>query len=275
LTNEAITDIIIMKSQKGTEDMIISFTNQKGGVGKTTSAVNIAATIAALDKKVLLVDIDPQGNASTGVGFMDRSGLKSTYDVLTDNYPAENAIYSTEFKNLDVMPATIDLAGAELEIADRESRERILKRSLQPLKDKYDFIFIDCPPTLGLITINALVASDSIIIPLPCEFYALEGLVQLTNTLESIKAYHNPNLKTLGVLITMYNSRLNLTQSIMNDLRAHYGYLLFKTPVVRNVRLAEAPSYGTPILYLDKFSKGAQNYISVSKEILERIEDEE
>ena len=275
MTNEAITDIIIMKSQKGTEDMIISFTNQKGGVGKTTSAVNIAATIAALDKKVLLVDIDPQGNASTGVGFMDRSGLKSTYDVLTDNYPAENAIYSTEFKNLDVMPATIDLAGAELEIADRESRERILKRSLQPLKDKYDFIFIDCPPTLGLITINALVASDSIIIPLPCEFYALEGLVQLTNTLESIKAYHNPNLKTLGVLITMYNSRLNLTQSIMNDLRAHYGYLLFKTPVVRNVRLAEAPSYGTPILYLDKFSKGAQNYISVSKEILERIEDEE
>ena len=255
--------------------MIISFTNQKGGVGKTTSAVNIAATIAALDKKVLLVDIDPQGNASTGVGYMDRSGLRSSYHVLTENLPAEEAIYSTEFKNLDIMPATIDLAGAELEIANFEARERILKRALQPIKDKYDFIFIDCPPTLGLITINALVASDSIIIPLPCEFYALEGLVQLTNTLESIKSYHNPDLKTLGVLITMYNSRLNLTQSIMNDLRAHYGYLLFKTPVVRNVRLAEAPSYGTPILYLDKFSKGAQNYIAVSKEILERIEDGE
>lgn len=252
--------------------MIISFTNQKGGVGKTTSAVNIAATVAALDKKVLLIDLDPQGNASTGVGFMDRNGLKSSYDVITDSLPAERAIYTTEFKNLDIMPATMDLAGAELEIAGEQARERLLKRALQPIKDNYDYIFIDCPPALGLLTINALVASDGIIIPLMCEFYALEGLVQLTNTVESIKAYHNPDLDTIGVLITMYNSRLNITQSIMKDLRDHYGYLLFKQTIARNVRLAEAPSYGTPIIYLDKFSKGAQNYIAVAKELIERTE---
>ena len=252
--------------------MIISFTNQKGGVGKTTSAVNIAATIAALDKKVLLIDLDPQGNASTGVGFMDRNHLKSTYHIITESLSVNDAIYHTEFKNLDLIPATVDLAAAELEIKDFPARERILKAALSVIRDKYDYIFIDCPPTLGLLTINALIASDGIIIPCPCEFYALEGLVQLTNTVENIKEYHNPDLKLIGVLVTMYNSRLNLTQSIMNDLRGYFGNLIFKTPVVRNVRLAEAPSYGTPILYLDKFSKGAQNYISVAKEIIERIE---
>lgn len=252
--------------------MIISFTNQKGGVGKTTSAVNIAATIAALDKKVLLIDLDPQGNASTGVGLMDRNRLKSTYHIITEGLSVGDAIYHTEFKNLDLVPATPDLAAAELEIKDFPARERILKAALSVIRDNYDYIFIDCPPTLGLLTLNALVASEGIIIPCPCEFYALEGLVQLMNTVESVKEYHNPSLKTIGVLITMYNSRLNLTQSIMNDLRGYFGNLLFKTPVVRNVRLAEAPSYGTPILYLDKFSRGAQNYIAVSKEIVERIE---
>ena len=246
--------------------------NQKGGVGKTTTAVNVAATIAALDKKVLLVDIDPQGNASTGVGFMDRSSLNSSYSVITENLPITDAIYHTEFKNLDLVPSTIDLAGAELEIAEFPARERILKGALSVVKDRYDYIFIDCPPALGLLTINALTASDGLVIPCPCEFYALEGLVQLTNTVEHIKAYHNPNLELLGVLITMYNSRLNISQSIMNDLRGYFGNLLFKTTVVRNVRLAEAPSYGTPVLYLDKFSKGAQNYISVAKELIERVE---
>ena len=252
--------------------MIISFTNQKGGVGKTTTAVNVAATIAALDKKVLLVDIDPQGNASTGVGFMDRSGLNSSYSVITENLPITDAIYHTEFKNLDLVPSTIDLAGAELEIADLSARERILKGALSVVVDKYDYIFIDCPPALGLLTINALTASDGLIIPCPCEFYALEGLVQLTNTIEHIKEYNNPDLEILGVLVTMYNSRLNISQSIMKDLRGYFGNLLFKTTVVRNVRLAEAPSYGTPVLYLDKFSKGAQNYISVAKEVIERVE---
>ncbi len=252
--------------------MIISFTNQKGGVGKTTSAVNIAATIAALDKKVLLIDLDPQGNASTGVGFMDRNHLNSTYHIITENLSVSDAIYHTEFKNLDIIPATVDLAAAELEIKDFPARERILKAALSVIRDKYDYIFIDCSPTLGLLTINALVASDGIIIPCPCEFYALEGLVQLTNAVESIKEYHNPSLKLIGVLVTMYNSRLNLTQSIMRDLRGYFGNLIFKTPVVRNVRLTEAPSYGTPVLYLDKFSKGAQNYISVAKEIIERVE---
>lgn len=252
--------------------MIISFTNQKGGVGKTTSAVNIAATVASLDKKVLLVDFDPQGNASTGVGFMDRSNLRSTYDIITNALPADEAIQKTEFKNLDLIPSTIDLAGAELEIADLDSRERILKRALAAVKDKYDYIFIDCPPTLGLLTINALVASEGLIIPVQCEFYALEGLVQLTSTVESIKAYHNPDLQTVGILVTMFNSRLNITQSIMNELRGYYGNLLFKTNIVRNVRLAEAPSYGTPILYLDKFSKGAQSYMAVAKEVIARTE---
>ena len=254
--------------------MIISFTNQKGGVGKTTSAVNIAASVASLDKKVLLVDFDPQGNASTGVGFMDRSNLKSTYDIITNNLPIAEAIQKTEFKNLDLIPSAIDLAGAELEIADLPSRERILKRALTAVEDKYDYIFIDCPPTLGLLTINALVASEGLIIPVQCEFYALEGLVQLTNTVENIKAYHNPGLETLGILVTMFNSRLNITQSIMHELRNYYGNLLFKTNIVRNVRLAEAPSYGTPILYLDKFSKGAQNYMAVAKELISRTEKE-
>lgn len=254
--------------------MIISFTNQKGGVGKTTSAVNVAATIASLDKKVLLVDFDPQGNASTGVGFMDRSSLKSTYDIMTNGLPAEEAIQKTEFKNLDLIPSTIDLAGAELEIADLDARERILKRALTAISDKYDYIFIDCPPTLGLLTINALIASEGLIIPVQCEFYALEGLVQLTSTVENIKAYHNPGLKTVGILVTMFNSRLNITQSIMNELRSYYGNLLFKTNVVRNVRLAEAPSYGAPILYLDRFSKGAQCYMSVAKEVIARTEKE-
>lgn len=252
--------------------MIISFTNQKGGVGKTTSAVNIAATVAALDKKVLIIDIDPQGNASTGVGFMDRSNLNSSYNVITDGLPITDAIYHTEFKNLDLVPSTNHLAAAELEIADIDNRERILKGALSVVRDRYDYIFIDCPPALGLLTINALVASDSVIIPCPCEFYALEGLVQLTNTVESIKEYHNPNLQIIGVLVTMYNSRLNISQSIMNDLRNYFGNLIFKTTVARNVRLAEAPAYGTPIIYLDKFSRGAQNYMAVAKELIERAE---
>ncbi len=250
--------------------MIISMANQKGGVGKTTSAINIAASVASLGKKVLLVDLDPQGNASTGVGFMDRSTLNSSYDVITGTLLASEAIYKTEFKNLDVIPSKIDLAAAEIEILDHESRERILKRALAAVKDKYDYIIIDCPPTLGLLTINSLVASDGLIIPVQCEFFALEGLVQLTATIENVKKYHNADLEVIGVLITMYNNRLNITQSIMNDLRKYYGSLLFKTQVVRNVRLAEAPSYGTPVLYLDKFSKGAQNYMAIAKELIER-----
>ena len=280
MTNLKITDIIITSNtplpstaliEKG-KQMIISFTNQKGGVGKTTSAVNVAATVAALDKKVLLIDIDPQGNASTGVGFMDRASLNSSYNVITENLPISKAIYHTEFKNLDLVPSANHLAAAELEIADTPARERILKAAISVIKDQYDYIFIDCPPALGLLTINALVASNSVIIPCPCEFYALEGLVQLTNTVESIKEYHNPELEILGVLVTMYNSRLNISQSIMNDLRSFFGNLIFKTTVVRNVRLAEAPSYGTPVLYLDKFSRGAQNYIAVAKEVIERAE---
>ena len=253
--------------------MVISFTNQKGGVGKTTSAVNIAASLGALDRKVLLVDMDPQGNASTGVGFIDRSDVISVYDVIVDGAPIENAIQTTEFKNLDVLPSFIGLAGAELEIAEVENRERLLKRALDRVKDNYDYVIIDCPPSLGLLTINSLVASEGFIIPVQCEYYALEGLVQLMNSVSAVKEYYNPALEPVGILVTMYNARLNFSSRIMDDLREHYPDELFGTFVTRNVRLSEAPAFGTPVLYYDKFSKGAQSYLAIAQEVIDRVEN--
>lgn len=255
--------------------MVISFTNQKGGVGKTTSAVNIAASLGALDKKVLLVDMDPQGNASTGVGLMDRNDMLTVYDVLVSDAPVENVVYTTEFKNLDIIPSFIGLAGAELEIAEVENRERLLKRALDGVKDDYDYVIIDCPPSLGLLTVNSLVASDGFVIPVQCEYYALEGLVQLMNSVAAVKEYYNPALMPVGILITMYNARLNFSGRIMNDLKEHYPELIFDTFVTRNVRLAEAPAFGTPVLYYDKFSKGAQSYLSLAQEIIDRTQSEE
>ena len=254
--------------------MVICFTNQKGGVGKTTSAVNIAASLGALDKKVLLVDMDPQGNASTGVGLMERGDMLTVYDVIVGGEAVEKVIYTTEFKNLDVIPSFIGLAGAELEIAEVENRERLLKRALDSVKDNYDYVIIDCPPSLGLLTINSLVASDGFVIPVQCEYYALEGLVQLMNSVSAVKEYYNPALAPVGILVTMYNARLNFSARIMNDLKEHYPELLFETTVTRNVRLSEAPAFGTPVLYYDKFSKGAQSYLAIAQEIIERTSDE-
>ena len=255
--------------------MVISFTNQKGGVGKTTSAVNIAASLGALDKKVLLVDMDPQGNASTGVGLMDRSDMATVYDVIVGGESVENVLYTTEFKNLDVIPSFIGLAGAELEIAEVENRERLLKRALDAVKDNYDYVIIDCPPSLGLLTINSLVASDGFVIPVQCEYYALEGLVQLMNSVSAVKEYYNPALMPVGILVTMYNARLNFSSRIMDDLKEHYPDLIFDTAVTRNVRLSEAPAFGTPVLYYDKFSKGAQSYLAIAQEVIDRTVTED
>lgn len=250
---------------------IISFANQKGGVGKTTSAVSVAAALGHLDKKVLLIDCDPQGNASSGVGVNKKNIVNSTYDVLVGRITAKDAIIKTEFKNLSVMPSHISLAGAEFELIDEDDREAKLKNALSEIKTDYDYIIIDCPPSLGLLSINALVASTGVIIPMQCEFFALEGLTQLMMTIKKIKKHYNANLDITGILITMYNGRLNLSTQVLDELKKYYADKIFRTPVVRNVKLSEAPSFGEPILYYDKYSKGCAAYNDIAKEILERL----
>lgn len=250
---------------------IIVFANQKGGVGKTTSAVNVAASIGAKNKRVLLVDLDPQGNTSSGVGINKKNMKLSTYDVLIGRSSAEACIVDTEYKNLAVMPSNISLAGAEFELVACEKREFRLKNALATIKDNYDYIFIDCPPSLGILTVNALVASDGVIVPMQCEYYSLEGLSQLISTIKTCKRLYNQELQILGILITMYNGRLNLSMQVMDELKKYYAGKLFKTTILRNVKLSEAPSYGTPIIYYDKHCKGAEAYYAVSDEILERI----
>ncbi len=247
---------------------IISFANQKGGVGKTTSAVNIAAGVAALGKRVLLCDFDPQGNASSGVG-VEKTNDKTIYDVLMGENPYQ-AIVKTAFENLDCIPANVSLAGAELEIADEARREAKLKSALDTLRSEYDFIFIDCPPSLGLLTINALCASDGVIVPMQCEYFALEGLSQLMKTIQIVKKKYNPHLTLDGVVVTMFDGRLNLSLQVLEEIKNYLPGKLFKTPVPRNVRLSEAPSYGMPIKYYDKHSKGALAYEDISKELIER-----
>ena len=250
---------------------IIAVANQKGGVGKTTSAINLSAAVATQDKKVLLIDMDAQGNASSGLGINKKSVKISTYDVLIGRANAPAAIVSTQFKNLDVMPSNISLAGAELELVDVDKRELRLRHALEAEKAKYDYIFIDCPPSLGLLTLNALVAADGVIIPMQCEFYALEGLSQLKNTIQLVKHHYNPTLSITGILVTMYNGRLNLAMQAMDELKNFYGDKLFSTAVVRNVRLSEAPGYGMPIIYFDRYCKGSLQYKALAKEFLERI----
>ena len=250
---------------------VIAFTNQKGGVGKTTSAINIASALGIMGKKVLLIDSDPQGNASSGVGVRKSQLSASTYDVLIGRCPASAAIQQTEFENLDVMPSTMSLAGAEFELADVEIRESRLKTALEEDSDEYDIIIIDCPPSLGMLTINALVASDGTILPMQCEYFSLEGLSQMMMTIKQVKKLYNPKLTLTGILITMYNGRLNLTLQVIDELKKYYANKLFKTTITRNVRLSEAPSYGKPIQYYDKYAKGADAYDNVAKEILERI----
>ena len=250
---------------------IIAFANQKGGVGKTTSAVNIAASVGILGKSVLLIDLDPQGNTTSGVGI-NKKNLKSTsYELLIDEIDAAQAIVETEFKNLSVFPSNISLAGAEFDLYQLDNREYRLKKQLEAVKDNYDYIFIDCPPSLGMIPVNALAAADAVIIPMQCEYYALEGLSQLMITIRKIKQLYNPGLEICGILITMFNGRLILTMQVISELKKYYSDKLFKTPVSRNVKLSEAPSFGKPVYYHDKSSKGAVEYLEVAKELIERI----
>ena len=250
---------------------IISFANQKGGVGKTTSCVNIAAQIAKKDKKVLLLDMDPQGNATSGLGI-SKSKIKNTiYDVIIGRCDIKDTIIKTKFKNLSVVPATIDLAGAELELYELEEDENFAKIALDSIKDDYDYIFIDCPPSLGMLTVKALSVSDGVVIPMQCEFYSLEGMSQLFNTIKKIKQLYNPTLQIVGILLTMYNGRLTLTTQVVAELKKYYSDKLFKVPISRTVRIAEAPGYGEPICYHDPYGKGSLEYAAVAKELLLRI----
>ncbi len=248
----------------------ISLANQKGGVGKTTSAVNIAAAIGALDKRVLLVDLDPQGNSTSGVGVQRRTVKVSTYDVIIGNAKASEAVVDTGFRNLSLMPSQIALAGAEFELIELERRELLFRDALSEIESDFDYIFIDCPPSLGILSINALAASQGVIIPMQCEFYSLEGLSQLMLTIKNVKKLYNPSLEITGILITMFNGRLNLSAQVLDEVKKYYADKLFSTSIVRNVKLSEAPSFGEPIIYYDKGSKGARAYIDVAKEILER-----
>jgi chromosome partitioning protein len=252
---------------------VISIANQKGGVGKTTTAVNLAASLAIAERKTLLVDADPQGNATSGVGVQKGSIRFSLYDAMVDGRPVADAIvHHDALPHLDVLPATQDLVGAELELVNREGRERALRTALDPIRPAYDVVIIDCPPSLGLITLNVLTASDGVLIPIQCEYYALEGISQLLNTIRLVQQNFNPPLAIDGVLLTMYDARLNLCRQVAEDAKEYFGAKVFRTPVPRNVRLAEAPSFGKPILLYDVQSVGAKSYLAVAQELLHRLE---
>ncbi|MHB1043912.1 MAG: ParA family protein [Eubacteriales bacterium] len=248
---------------------IIAIANQKGGVAKTTTAVNLGAWLALMGKRVLLVDIDPQGNATTGVGLDKESVQLCVYDIMVNNAPAREVIVQCAVEGLDVVPSSIELAGAEIELVAMDERESILKRSLRPLKQDYEFIFIDCPPSLGLITINALTAADSLIIPIQCEYYALEGLGQLMNTFNMVRERLNPALKLEGVLLTMFDGRTNLAIQVVDEVKKHFRDKVYRAVVPRNVRLSEAPSHGKPVMVYDRRSKGSEVYHELAKEVLE------
>ncbi|MCQ2462645.1 MAG: ParA family protein [Clostridia bacterium] len=248
----------------------VAIVNQKGGVGKTTSAVNLAACLGYAGQKVLLVDIDPQGNATSGLGYNKKSVQKSTYDLIINGTDAQEILCETRFRNLDLLPANMSLAGAELELVMAENREARLKTGLAMLKAKYDFIFLDCPPALGLLTLNALNCADTLIVPIQCEYFALEGLSQLMNTVRQIKRLYNPLLELEGVLLTMYDGRLNLTQQVVNEVKKFFPQKVFASVIPRNVRLSEAPSYGEPVIYYDKGSNGSLAYLRLAQEFLKK-----
>lgn len=250
---------------------IVTFANQKGGVGKSTSVVNIAASLGVLGRRVLVVDVDPQGNTTSGFGISKKTSGSTVYDVLIGRSDAADAVLKTEFENISVLPANISLAGAEFELVMADNRESRLKNALEPLTTSYDYILIDCPPSLGILTINALVAADGLVVPMQCEYYSLEGLSQLMLSVKQIKKRYNPKLQLTGILITMYNGRLNLSTQVMDELKKYYAGKLFNTAISRNVKLSEAPSFGQPVWYYDKFSKGAALYHEVAKELMQKI----
>lgn len=247
---------------------VLAVANQKGGVGKTTTAVNLSACLAALGKKVLLVDSDPQGNASSGLG-VNKSELKQcVYDALVNDVPAAELIRSVNIENLFLLPATIQLAGAEIELVSMMSRESRLKRVLEKVKYEYDFVIIDCPPSLGLLTINALTAANAVLVPIQCEFYALEGLAQLMNTVQLVQRNLNPALKLEGVVMTMFDARTNLSIQVVDEVKQHFRSKVYQTIIPRNVRLSEAPSHGQPVIHYDPRSKGAEVYFDLAREVL-------
>jgi len=259
---------------------IISLANQKGGVGKTTTAINLASSLAVLEKKILLIDADPQANATSGLGF-DLNNIKtSIYECVVDGINPQDVILNTEVENLDLIPSHIDLVGAEIEMLNMPNRELMLKKSLEKISDNYDFILIDCSPSLGLLVVNALTASDSVIIPVQTEYFALEGLGKLLNTIKIIQSRLNKELDIEGFLLTMYDTRLNLSNQVVEEVKKHFETMVFDTIIQRNVKLSEAPSYGVPVIMHDAASKGSENYLNLAREILQRnnmtaISDEE
>jgi chromosome partitioning protein len=248
---------------------VVAITNQKGGVGKTTTAVNLAASLAVAEQRVLLVDIDPQGNATSGVGHRPRASDPGTYDVMVGRATIRDAALATELPFLKLLPSSADLAAVEIEFVDLEDRATRLKDALDDVRNDYDFIIIDCPPSLGLLTLNALACSHSVLVPMQCEYYALEGISHLMNTIERVRAGLNPSLYVHGVLLTMYDPRSNLANQVAGELRAHFH--VYETVIPRNIRLAEAPSHGKPVIIYDAGSKGSQGYLSLAREILDRL----
>ena len=249
---------------------IIAIANQKGGVGKTTTSINLAASLGVLEKKVLLIDADPQANASSGLGINVDGVEIGTYQVLEHTASAKDVIVKTTSPNVDLIPAHIDLVAIEIELVDKQDREYMLRKALVEIKDEYDYILIDCAPSLGLITLNSLVAADSVIIPIQCEYFALEGLGKLLNTIKSIQRIHNPDLDIEGLLLTMFDSRLRLSNQVVDEVRKHFSSMVFDTIIRRNTRLGEAPSYGESIIAYDATSKGAVNYLNLAQEIIKK-----
>lgn len=272
LLTESVGFNIFVKKQERKMTHIIAFANQKGGVGKTTTAINIGASLAAIKKRVLLIDLDQQGNAGTGLGFERASHRQSVYGVIMGTANIADNILTTAVKGLHLLPSSQALAGADIDLLDMENREFRLRDALQPILPYYDYVLLDCPPALGFLTINALTAADSVLIPLQCEFFALEGVQQLTDTISVVKEKWNSNLEVLGVLLTMYERRYNVTRAVDDDVRAAFGDKVFKTVVPRNVRVSEAPSHGMPALFYDFNSSGAQAYLRVATEVVQRTE---